>query len=226
MLFRSETLGLLKMDFLGLRNLTVLDDCLEHIQNNRGETVVLEDLEAALGQVRDRVLVRRQPQLAVEVGDLLERRAELAQRLPAYANRFAEIDVNGDGLVSLVELTAFMQKEGLADELRDSERKPPEKAPPPAPDPKREPAVNEPPVKVEPAPAPSPVQETVPQVILQEFAAADRDGNGFLTPDEVRGRFPFIERNFSQVDANGDGRISPLELAQLRKKQLTQKYRP
>jgi DNA polymerase-3 subunit alpha len=40
-----ETLGLLKMDFLGLRNLTVLDDCLKHIENNRGETVVLEDLD-------------------------------------------------------------------------------------------------------------------------------------------------------------------------------------
>src|SRR3954469_3828132 len=39
-----ETLGLLKMDFLGLRNLTVLDDCLRHIEDNRGETVVLEDL--------------------------------------------------------------------------------------------------------------------------------------------------------------------------------------
>ena len=40
-----ESLGLVKMDFLGLRNLTVLDDCLEHIRNNRGEEVVLEDLE-------------------------------------------------------------------------------------------------------------------------------------------------------------------------------------
>ncbi|MGB8652635.1 MAG: DNA polymerase III subunit alpha, partial [Mycobacteriales bacterium] len=40
-----ETLGLLKMDFLGLRNLTVLDDCLMHIRDNRGETVVLEDLD-------------------------------------------------------------------------------------------------------------------------------------------------------------------------------------
>ncbi|MGD9955543.1 MAG: DNA polymerase III subunit alpha [Candidatus Nanopelagicales bacterium] len=39
-----ETLGLLKMDFLGLRNLTVLDDCLMHIANNRGERVVLEEL--------------------------------------------------------------------------------------------------------------------------------------------------------------------------------------
>jgi DNA polymerase-3 subunit alpha len=40
-----ETLGLLKMDFLGLRNLTVLDDCLEHIAGNRGQTVVLEELD-------------------------------------------------------------------------------------------------------------------------------------------------------------------------------------
>jgi DNA polymerase-3 subunit alpha len=39
-----EALGLIKMDFLGLRNLTVLDDALKNIQSNRGETVVLEDL--------------------------------------------------------------------------------------------------------------------------------------------------------------------------------------
>jgi DNA polymerase-3 subunit alpha len=39
-----ETLGLLKMDFLGLRNLTVLDDCLRNIATNRGETVDLESL--------------------------------------------------------------------------------------------------------------------------------------------------------------------------------------
>ncbi len=39
-----ENLGLLKMDFLGLRNLTVLDDCLRNIASNRSETVVLETL--------------------------------------------------------------------------------------------------------------------------------------------------------------------------------------
>jgi DNA polymerase-3 subunit alpha len=39
-----ESLGLLKMDFLGLRNLTVLDDCLANIAANRDETVVLEEL--------------------------------------------------------------------------------------------------------------------------------------------------------------------------------------
>ena len=40
-----ESLGLLKMDFLGLRNLTVLDDALFNIKLNRGETVVLEELD-------------------------------------------------------------------------------------------------------------------------------------------------------------------------------------
>ncbi|GAA5151105.1 DNA polymerase III subunit alpha [Nocardioides marinquilinus] len=39
-----EGLGLIKMDFLGLRNLTVLDDALRNIEANRGETVVLEQL--------------------------------------------------------------------------------------------------------------------------------------------------------------------------------------
>ena len=41
-----ESLGLLKMDFLGLRNLTILEDALRHIEANRGETVVLEELAA------------------------------------------------------------------------------------------------------------------------------------------------------------------------------------
>jgi DNA polymerase-3 subunit alpha len=39
-----ETLGLLKMDFLGLRNLTVIDDCLGSIKQNSGLDIVLEDL--------------------------------------------------------------------------------------------------------------------------------------------------------------------------------------
>ena len=39
-----ESLGLLKMDFLGLRNLTVLDDCLRHIEHNTGNALVLEEL--------------------------------------------------------------------------------------------------------------------------------------------------------------------------------------
>ncbi|MEY3430320.1 MAG: hypothetical protein RLZZ79_727 [Actinomycetota bacterium] len=42
-----EAIGLLKMDFLGLRNLSVLDDCLANIEKNQGQKVVLEDLPLA-----------------------------------------------------------------------------------------------------------------------------------------------------------------------------------
>ena len=40
-----EALGLIKMDFLGLRNLTIIDDALDNIKSNRGHRPVLEDLE-------------------------------------------------------------------------------------------------------------------------------------------------------------------------------------
>ncbi|MDQ1729891.1 MAG: polymerase subunit alpha [Pseudonocardiales bacterium] len=39
-----EKLGLIKMDFLGLRNLTILDDAVDNIKANRGLDLVLEDL--------------------------------------------------------------------------------------------------------------------------------------------------------------------------------------
>ncbi|GAA2105471.1 DNA polymerase III subunit alpha [Microlunatus panaciterrae] len=39
-----ESLGLIKMDFLGLRNLTVLDDAVANITLNRGKQIVLEEL--------------------------------------------------------------------------------------------------------------------------------------------------------------------------------------
>ena len=39
-----EAIGLLKMDFLGLRNLTVIGDCLENIKSNRGEDIDLDTL--------------------------------------------------------------------------------------------------------------------------------------------------------------------------------------
>ncbi|APT92258.1 DNA polymerase III subunit alpha [Corynebacterium phocae] len=39
-----EAIGLLKMDFLGLRNLTVIGDAMENIKRNRGKEINLEDL--------------------------------------------------------------------------------------------------------------------------------------------------------------------------------------
>jgi len=58
-----EALGLIKMDFLGLRNLTVLDDALKNIEANRGEQVVIEDLE--LGDEATYKLLQRGDTLGV-----------------------------------------------------------------------------------------------------------------------------------------------------------------
>lgn len=40
-----ESLGLIKMDFLGLRNLTIISDAIENINTNRGEDLDLEQLQ-------------------------------------------------------------------------------------------------------------------------------------------------------------------------------------
>ncbi len=43
-----ETLGLVKMDFLGLRNLTILDDAIDNIRSNRDEEIDLDALSKTL----------------------------------------------------------------------------------------------------------------------------------------------------------------------------------
>jgi DNA polymerase III subunit alpha len=48
----AEAIGLLKMDFLGLRNLTVLSDAERHVQTNRGVAIDLDD-PAVLGEMDD-----------------------------------------------------------------------------------------------------------------------------------------------------------------------------
>jgi DNA polymerase-3 subunit alpha len=50
-----ETLGLVKMDFLGLRNLTILDDALINITANRGEDI---DLDALSKDMTDKATYR------------------------------------------------------------------------------------------------------------------------------------------------------------------------
>ena len=151
-------------------------------------------------------------------GDLS--RAEFTARFPNYADRFDEVDADHNGVVSLEELAHFMRKVGMADEQKEAQTVPPPVQPP-------EVAADKSP---EPVPPPAPpaagaADAPVPPHIRQEFDTADRNGDGYLTPQEVRGRFPFIERNFSLVDADHDGRISPLEYWQLRQKRETLKPR-
>lgn len=61
--------------------------------------------------------------------------------------------------------------------------------------------------------------ERLPPALQGEFGGADHDRDGYLSRDEVQGRFPFIQREFGRVDLDGDGRISPAEFMALRRKQ-------
>jgi DNA polymerase-3 subunit alpha len=85
-----EALGLVKMDFLGLRNLTMLDDALANIKANRGEDVVLEDL--AFDDVPTYELLSRGETLGVFQLDGGPMRALLRSMRP---DKFADISAVG-----------------------------------------------------------------------------------------------------------------------------------
>ncbi|MDQ1546180.1 MAG: polymerase subunit alpha [Actinomycetota bacterium] len=53
-----ESLGLIKMDFLGLRNLTIIEDALKMIEKNTGEKLVIEDLDLDADQKTYDLLAR------------------------------------------------------------------------------------------------------------------------------------------------------------------------
>jgi DNA polymerase-3 subunit alpha len=55
-----EKMGLLKMDFLGLTTLTIIDDCLKLIKMTRGETVVLEKIPLEDTETYEKVFHRGQ----------------------------------------------------------------------------------------------------------------------------------------------------------------------
>jgi hypothetical protein len=62
--------------------------------------------------------------------------------------------------------------------------------------------------------------------VSEEFRGADRDGDGYLSPLEVEGRFPVIARDFGSVDRDGDRRISADEFADLRRRQFENRRAP
>src|SRR4029079_680341 len=58
--YRScESLGLVKMDFLGLRNLTILDDALSNVEANRGQSIDLDALSKSLDDPATYALLSR-----------------------------------------------------------------------------------------------------------------------------------------------------------------------
>ncbi len=60
-----EALGLVKMDFLGLRNLTILDDAIENIAANRGEDIDLDALSKDMSDPPTYALLSRGDTLGV-----------------------------------------------------------------------------------------------------------------------------------------------------------------
>jgi len=60
-----EQLGLVKMDFLGLRNLTILDDAIDNIRDNRGEEIDLDALSETLDDPATYQLLSRGDTLGV-----------------------------------------------------------------------------------------------------------------------------------------------------------------
>jgi DNA polymerase-3 subunit alpha len=60
-----EALGLVKMDFLGLRNLTILDDAIANVRANRGEDIDLDELSRTLDDTATYELLTRGDTLGV-----------------------------------------------------------------------------------------------------------------------------------------------------------------
>ncbi len=71
-----------------------------------------------------------------------------------------------------------------------------------------------------------PRPELVPDRARGDFRAADRDGDGYLSPAEVEGRFPVIAREFGRVDRDDDRRISAEEFVELRRMQQERRAAP
>lgn len=70
------------------------------------------------------------------------------------------------------------------------------------------------------------VPDRLRERVNDEFRRADRNGDGYLSPAEVEGRFPAIARDLSRADRDADGKISPEEFAELRRMQFEQRRLP
>jgi DNA polymerase-3 subunit alpha len=87
-----ETLGLVKMDFLGLRNLTILDDAIVNVRRNRGLEIDLEALSKDLSDPETYRLLQRGDTLGVFQFDGVPMRSLLRLMKP---DRFEDISAVG-----------------------------------------------------------------------------------------------------------------------------------
>ncbi len=109
-----EDLGLLKMDFLGLRNLTVIEDALRMIEANTGSTLKIEDLDLDADQPTYDLLARGET-LGVFQLDGVAMRALLKQLKPTnFEDISAVIALYRPGPMGMNSHTKYaLRKNGL-----------------------------------------------------------------------------------------------------------------
>lgn len=69
------------------------------------------------------------------------------------------------------------------------------------------------------------IPEKAQRALQAEFKSGDANGDGNLSVEEVRARFPGIVREFRGADADGDGRLSLREFARFRKLQFERRQK-
>ncbi|MGC4175758.1 DNA polymerase III subunit alpha [Demequina sp.] len=105
----AEALGLVKMDFLGLRNLTILDDALDNIVANGKDALVLEDLELADDETF--ALLGRGDTLGVFQLDGVAMRALLRQMRPdSFEDISAVLALYRPGPMGMGSHTAYAER--------------------------------------------------------------------------------------------------------------------
>ena len=109
-----ESLGLLKMDFLGLRNLTVIDDALKQIERTTGKQLVLEELDLDADEATYELL-QRGDSLGVFQLDGGPMRALMRQMKPtSFEDISALIALYRPGPMGMGSHTAYaLRKNGL-----------------------------------------------------------------------------------------------------------------
>ena len=107
-----ESLGLIKMDFLGLRNLTIINDALDNIEANRGDQARARRPRARRRRVVRAARARRHPRRlpARRRADAVAAAADEARQLRRHLGRHRAVPARPDGRELAHQLRAAQER--------------------------------------------------------------------------------------------------------------------